>query len=198
MVSDKPTPPDLTPKLGPRFDRAFALARTLHAYQLRKGTEVPYVAHLMGVASLVLEDGGDEDEAIAALLHDAVEDQGGRDTLARINDLFGDTVAAIVQACSDTDVVPKPPWRARKESYIEHLGDPQLPQGTVRVSLADKLHNARAILFDQRAGHDVFARFSAGKPDQAWYYRTLVQTFARLTDSPMVAELRRVVDELFP
>jgi hypothetical protein len=199
-VSDVPRLPDPRAAgvvLGARFDHAVALTRQLHACQLRKGTEIPYVSHLLGVASLVLEDGGDEDEAIAALLHDAVEDQGGEGALKQIEQLFGTHVAAIVQACSDTDVTPKPPWRQRKEAYIAHLRDPPLPAGTVRVSLADKLHNARAILFDLRAGHDVFARFSADRSQQAWYYSALVDTFAELTESPMVPELRRVVRDLF-
>jgi hypothetical protein len=199
-VSDVPPLPDPRAAgvvLGARFDHAVALTRQLHARQRRKGTEIPYVSHLLGVASLVLEDGGDEDEAIAALLHDAVEDQGGERALKQIEQLFGARVAAIVRACSDTDVVPKPPWRKRKEAYIEHLHDPGLPAGTVRVSLADKLHNARAILFDLRAGHDVFARFSADRSQQGWYYSALVDAFAELTESPMVAELRRVVRELF-
>ncbi|MFN8174418.1 MAG: HD domain-containing protein [Solirubrobacteraceae bacterium] len=190
-VGDSPGP------LGPRFDRAFALARELHATQVRKGTGIPYVSHLMGVASLVLEDGGDEDEAIAALLHDAVEDQGGPRTLDRIRELFGERVAELVDACSDTDEADKPPWRARKEAYIAHLREPGLPAGAIRVSLADKLHNARAILFDLRADHDVFARFSAGREDQRWYYGELADTFAGLTDSPMATELRRVVGEIF-
>ena len=122
-VSDTPRPLEEMPSPGKRFDRAFALARELHAHQLRKGTSIPYVAHLMGVASLVLEDGGEEDEAIAALLHDAVEDQGGPPTLGRIRQLFGRRVADIVEACSDTDETPKPPWRRRKEDYIAHLHD---------------------------------------------------------------------------
>jgi hypothetical protein len=195
-VSDVPRPLDDKPLLGPRFDRAFALARELHARHRRKGTDIPYLAHLMGVASLVLEDGGDEDEAIAALLHDAVEDQGGARTLGRIRQLFGGCVADIVEACSDTDETPKPPWRERKESYIAHLHDPGVPQGTLRVSLADKLHNARAILFDLRAGQDVYSRFNAPREQQQWYYDALAETFAELTDSPMVAELRVIVDEL--
>jgi GTP pyrophosphokinase len=184
------------PSPGRRFDRAFQLARELHAGQLRKGTKIPYISHLMGVASLVLEDGGDEDEAIAALLHDAVEDQGGPQTLGQIRQLFGKRVAGIVKACSDTDVTPKPPWRARKEAYIAHLHDPGLPPGTLRVSLADKLHNARAILFDLRAGHDVFGRFNAPRTDQLWYYDALAAAFCQLVESPMAAELRRTVDEL--
>ena len=117
--------------------------------------------------------------------------------MKRIEQLFGARVAAIVQACSDTDEVPKPPWRKRKEAYIAHLHDPALPVGTVRVSLADKLHNARSILFDLRAGHDVFDRFSADRSQQGWYYGALVDAFAELTESPMVPELRRVVRELF-
>ena len=155
--------------IGPRLDDAFVLARELHAGQRRKGTDIPYLGHLMAVAALVIEDGGDEDEAIAALLHDAVEDQGGPPTLVLIRGRFGTRVAAIVAACSDTDETPKPPWRARKEAYLAHLRDPDLPEGTLRVSLADKLHNARAILADLRAGHDVFARFNAPRQDQAWY-----------------------------
>lgn len=113
-VSDTPGLLEPAPRLDPRFDRALALARELHRDQLRKGTTIPYLAHLMGVASLVIEDGGDEDQAIAALLHDAVEDQGGGPTLGRIRQQFGERVAAIVKACSDTDEQPKPPWRARK------------------------------------------------------------------------------------
>ncbi len=195
-VSDVPRSLDPQRRLGPRFDRAVALARSLHRDQRRKATEIPYIAHLLGVASLVLEDGGDEDEAIAALLHDAVEDQGGAETLALITRLFGHRVADIVAACSDTDVTPKPPWGERKRAYIAHLSDRRLPPGTVRVSLADKLHNARSILFDLRAGHDVYARFKADREQTLWYYGTLVDTFDTLTHSPMVTELRRVVDAL--
>jgi hypothetical protein len=185
-----------SPRLGVRFDRALALARSLHADQVRKGTEIPYMSHLMAVSSLVLDDGGTEDEAIAALLHDAVEDQGGKDTSRLIRQQFGAHVAAIVEACSDTDEVPKPPWRSRKEAYIAHLSDTDLPEGTLRVSLADKLHNARSILFDLRAGEGVFSRFSASREDTLWYYDALAKTFASLSTSPMVAELRTVVDEL--
>ena len=180
-VSDSPLPARPWERLGPRFDRALAVARELHSDQLRKGTQIPYIAHLLGVTSLVLEDGGSEDEAIAALLHDAVEDQGGASTLGRIRQLFGARVAGIVAACSDTDVVPKPPWRERKEDYIAHLRAPELPPGTIRVSLADKLHNARAILFDLRAGHDVFARFAPGGPIR---FGTTTRSRRRLPISP--------------
>lgn len=197
-VSDAPPPERAQQTIGPRFDRAVMLARELHAGQPRKGTEIPYIAHLLGVASLVLEDGGGEDEAIAALLHDAVEDQGGPKALGRIRKEFGDTVAAIVEACSDTDKTPKPPWRERKEAYLAHLREPGLPAGTLRVSLADKLHNARAMLFDSRSDPQIFGRFSAGPDEQRWYYRALAETFAELRPGPMAEELQRVVDDLFP
>ena len=185
------------PSIGERLDRAFALARELHSAQVRKGTEIPYLSHLMGVASLVLEDGGDEEEAIAALLHDATEDQGGEATLDQIRDLFGSRVADLVEACSEIRPLPEPPWRERKEGYLAHLKDPELPEGAIRVSLADKLHNARATLFDLRAGQDVFARFNADREDQQWWYDALATAFAEVTDSPMAAELRRIVDDLF-
>lgn len=196
-VSDEPLPLTDQSALGERIDRAFAFARELHAAQTRKETEIPYIAHLMGVASLVIEDGGSEDEAIAALLHDAVEDQGGKETQRLIDQLFGRRAGAIVAACSDTDVVPKPAWRERKEAYVAHLADPNLPEGAVRVSLADKLHNARSILFDLRAGHDVWSKFNADREQQAWYYGALAEAFAARTDSPMVDELRRVNDQIF-
>lgn len=195
-VSDSVTEPDAQQHLGPRFDRALALARELHGEQTRKGTEIPYTSHLLAVASLVLEDGGDEDEAIAALLHDAVEDQGGPKTAGLIRQRFGRHVADIVQACSDTDEHPKPPWRARKEAYLAHLRDPGLPDGTLRVSLADKVHNARAILCDLHAGHDVFSRFSAPREETLWYYNALADTFCELAHGPLARELRRVVDAL--
>lgn len=195
MSAATPSPTPRAP-LGPRFTEAVSLAAELHADQRRKGTDTPYLGHLLGVAALVIDDGGDEDEAIAALLHDAVEDQGGPPTLARIRERFGDRVAAIVDACSDTDEVPKPPWRARKEAYVAHLDDPDLPPGTLRVSLADKLHNARSILLDLRAGHDVFARFSASRDETLWYYGALADAFDRLGAGPMAAELRAVVGML--
>ena len=182
--------------LTERFDTAIQLARTLHAKQVRKGGPIPYIAHLLGVTSLVLEDGGDEDEAIAALLHDAVEDQGGPDTLALIRRSFGDRVADIVEACSDTDVEPKPPWRERKESYIEHLSSAE--RSALRVSLADKLHNARSILFDLReVGGAVWDRFRTGSvADQLWYYEALADAFAQRRAGPMAEELRQTVADI--
>jgi (p)ppGpp synthase/HD superfamily hydrolase len=176
-----------------RLADALAYATEIHGQQRRKGTDVPYVAHLLAVASLVLEDGGDEDEAIAALLHDAIEDQGGV-TFELLEARYGGKVAAIVDGCSDMDLMPKPTWRARKEAYIAHLRDAQ-PE-VVRVSLADKVHNARSLLFDYRLmGDELWARFNP-EADQLWYYRALVDVFRRVSASPLVDELDRVVTEL--
>jgi len=166
------------------------------ADQVRKGTNIPYVAHLLGVASLVLEYGGGEDEAIAALLHDAVEDQGGPPTRARILALFGRTVAEIVDGCTDTDETPKPPWRARKEAYLAHL--PTASPAVLLVSAADKLYNATSILRAYReVGADVWSRFSAGHGEQLWYYRALVTAFRTAgAPVPLVDQLDVVVAEL--
>ena len=181
-----------------RLSRAFALADELHAPQTRKGTEIPYVSHLMAVGSLVFEAGGDEDEVVAALLHDAVEDAGGAPVLKRIQDEFGNRVAHIVKACSDTDEIPKPPWRARKEAYLEHLKDRDTTDSVLRVSLADKLHNARSILADYRAhGDSLWERFNTGSAqDQIWYYRSLARVFDERLPGPAANELDRVVSEL--
>ena len=127
---------------------ALAMAATLHRCQLRKGTSTPYLAHLLGVTALVWEYGGDEEQAIAALLHDAVEDQGGAPTLERIRLGFGDRVAGIVEACTDTDEEPKPPWMERKKRYVAHISD--VREDALIVSMADKLYNVRAILADYR------------------------------------------------
>jgi (p)ppGpp synthase/HD superfamily hydrolase len=182
-------------QLSERFDQAMVYASQLHRTQLRKGTTIPYVSHLMGVASLVLEHGGDEDEAIAALLHDAVEDQGGQQTLAEIRRRFGDRVADIVYACSDADVTPKPPWRERKEAYLAHLRG-ATPSARL-VSAADKLHNARAILSDYRAYNDeLWTRFNSSRDENLWYYRSLADVFGDCGEPRLAAELDRVVSEL--
>ncbi len=144
-----------------RFAYALDYATRAHEEQMRKGSEIPYVSHLLAVAALVLEDGGDEDEAIAALLHDVVEDQGGEERLAAVEREFGPRVAAIVESCSDTLVMPKPPWRERKAAYVAHLeeADPS----AVRVSLADKVHNVRTIVIDyRRVGELLWERFDPG------------------------------------
>src|ERR1022692_3881980 len=130
--------------LSPRFDQALQYAVLVHAGQKRKGTEIPYLAHLLGVTSIALEHGADEDEAIGALLHDAGEDAGGDGRIEDIRHRFGEPVADIVQGCTDAVTIPKPPWRKRKEDYIAHVAK---ASPSVRlVSAADKLHNARAIL----------------------------------------------------
>jgi GTP pyrophosphokinase len=171
------------------------MATRLHAGQLRKGTQVPYISHLFGVTALVLEDGGGEDEAIAALLHDAVEDQGGLRTLDEIRRRFGDHVAEIVDALSDAYTTPKPPWRQRKMDYLAHL--PQASAEVRRVSLADKLHNARAILRTLRQdGERTWERFNGGKDGTLWYYRSLLKVFEETGSDFMTAELGRVLSEI--
>jgi len=185
--------------LSDRYAEAFAYALELHRNQRRIKTEIPYVAHLMAVSGLVLEHGGTEIEAIAALLHDAVEDQGGPPTLAEIKRRFGDDVAGIVEGCSDTDVDPKPPWRKRKEDYIAHIR--RAPASVRLVSAADKLHNARAILADYRVhGEALWSRFNGGRDGTLWYYRALTEVYrqAKLeaAHERLAAELDRVVSEL--
>jgi len=182
-------------QLSPRFDDALGYTAQLHRAQARKGSGVPYLAHLLAVVALVLEAGGDEDAAIAALLHDAVEDQGGPPTRAAIAARFGPAVAAIVDGCSDTDETPKPPWQARKEAYIAHIAS---ASPAVRlVSAADKLHNARTVLADYRQqGDALWAIFRGGKVGTLWYYRAMVTALHTADANPLVAELDRVVTEL--
>ena len=186
--------------LTERFGQALLYAFQLHNQQRRKGNLTPYIAHLLGVCSLVLEDGGDEDEAIAALLHDAAEDQGGKATLEQMRSRFGERVASIVDGCTDTYETPKPPWRQRKDDYLTHLrtASPSI----LRVSLADKLHNARTILVDLRdQGGQVWQRFNGGKAGSLCYYRSLAQIFQELHSSgivcsPMVTMLDEVVTQI--
>ncbi|MFQ5846210.1 MAG: HD domain-containing protein [Candidatus Methylomirabilales bacterium] len=183
------------PALSPRFEDALQHAARLHATQKRKGTAIPYMAHLMSVAALVLEDGGDEDEAIAALLHDAVEDQGGPPTLEGIRRRFGARVARIVDGCTDADTLPKPPWRQRKEQYLARLR--HAPAEVRRVLAADKLHNARAILADfRRVGDVLWERFNGDRDGTLWYYRSLVTALHDTGSGVIVEELDRIVTEL--
>jgi hypothetical protein len=182
-------------KLSPDFTYALTYAAELHNGQNRKGTNIPYVAHLLIVAGLVLEYGGTEDEAIAALLHDAVEDQGGRATLDRIRRRFGMKVANIVESCSDTDVEPKPEWRERKEQYLAHLK--QASDSVKLVSAADKLHNATAILRDYRdIGERIWDRFKGGREGTIWNLRALVAAYGTVENQDIVRDLDRVVTEL--
>jgi (p)ppGpp synthase/HD superfamily hydrolase len=165
-------------KLGPRFLRAFEFAGEKHKYQTRKASTIPYIAHLMGVASLVLEAGGDEDLAIAGLLHDIVEDCGGAPMLTKVRRRFGSRVAKIVDGCTDADAYPKPPWRERKENYIARLREEDAD--TRLVSAADKLNNVRSILSDYREiGESVWSRFNGKRDGTLWYYRTLRDEFLR-------------------
>jgi len=166
-----------------------------HAGQTRKASTIPYIAHLMGVASLVLEAGGDEDLAIAALLHDVVEDCGGAPMLKEVRRRFGKRVAKIVDECTDTDAVPKPPWRERKENYLRRLR--RADADTRLVSAADKLHNVRSILADYREiGESVWARFSGGREGTLWYYRALRDEFLRGKSNRLIREYERAVREL--
>lgn len=169
-------------ELTERFDEAVAWASTLHRDQRRKGTGIPYVTHLLSVAALVVEHGGDEDQAIAGLLHDSIEDVGVTDD--EIAERLGGRVAAIVRACTDADVHPKPPWLERKRAYIAHLAD--VPADALVVSLADKVHNARTIAEDVERVCDGYFDVFKGKADGTrWYYRRLADAFgARVADLP--------------
>jgi (p)ppGpp synthase/HD superfamily hydrolase len=187
--------------LGQRFDDALAFAGEVHRTHLRKGTTTPYISHLLGVCSLTLEDGGTEDEAIAALLHDAVEDHGAH-LLVEIEQRFGQHVADIVAGCSDvldSDGSAKPPWRSRKEAYLAHLEDAD--PSVLRVSNADKVHNARALLADYRSvGDELWQRFNVDARNaeaHLWYLESLAEVFGRRRgDSFLVAELAAAVESL--
>ena len=182
-------------QLGDRLSQAFAYATQLHASQVRKGTTIPYISHLMSVSALVLEAGGDEDEAIAALLHDAVEDQGGLETLAEIRQLFGEHVAEWVAACSDTMVQPKPPWYERKEAYLQGLRSAS--EAVLRIAIADKLHNTRCTLMDiQQQGNSVWERFKTGREGTLWFYRQFLERCPHTVAPAMLDALEAVVQQL--
>lgn len=184
------------------FDRALLYATHVHGGQVRKGSSTPYVAHLMAVSATVLEYGGDEDLAIAALLHDSVEDQGGAGRLEDVRNRFGKRVAKIVAACSDSMAntaagEKKPDWHTRKTAYIKHLKTAD--EDILRVSLADKVHNARAILRDLRKpeiGKKIWSRFSQPREKTLWYYRSLAETFCVVLPGQLSEELREIVDVL--
>jgi (p)ppGpp synthase/HD superfamily hydrolase len=182
-------------RLTDRFGEALVFAEKAHREQVRKETDIPYVAHLLAVASIVLEHGGDEDQAIAALLHDAVEDQGGDAMGLEIRDRFGERVYSIVMACTDATVIPKPPWRARKEAYIAAV--PGKRAEALLVAMADKLHNAHAILEDhRRIGDAIWDRFNGGHEGTVWYYRSLADAFASLAPGDLADRLKRAADEM--
>jgi (p)ppGpp synthase/HD superfamily hydrolase len=194
MSDDSPWPKFLSD--DPRFVEALAYACRLLAHQSRKSTDIPYVSHLFGVASIAIEYGADMDEAIGALLHDAAEDCGGRPRLAEIRAKFGESVAEIVEGCTDTFETPKPSWTKRKAAYIAHL---RHSSSSVRlVSAADKLHNARSILKDFRVHKkEVFGRFKKETEwDTVWYYSRLAREFLELGGGEIARELDRVVRKL--
>jgi (p)ppGpp synthase/HD superfamily hydrolase len=183
-------------ELSPKFEEALVYATCVHGGQLRKQTKIPYVAHILGVAAIALEYGATEQEAIAALLHDAVEDAGGAKRLRDIQRRFGKAVAQLVAGCTDTDQVPKPPWLQRKKAYVARVRHAGIP--VKLVSASDKLHNARAILADYREqGDKLWGRFNGGKDGTLWYYRALVKAFGKASRiRTLVEELDRVVSEL--
>jgi (p)ppGpp synthase/HD superfamily hydrolase len=188
--------------LTDRFDRALLYATHVHGGQVRKGTSTPYVAHLLAVSATVLEYGGDEDLAIAALLHDSAEDQGGRARLDDVRNRFGERVARVVEACSDSlaDTAKgerKADWKTRKQAYIDHLAADD--EDVLRVSLADKVHNARAILRDLRKpdiGQKIWSRFSQPREDTLWYYRSLADKFRKRLPGQLADELTEIVKVL--
>lgn len=186
-------------ELTHRFEDALVFANRSHRTQRRKGTNIPYVAHLLGVASIALEIGADEDQAIAALLHDAVEDQGGQPMLEEIRARFGDRVAAMVAANTDgepdAETGEKPPWRERKDAYI--AGMAHKSADALLVSLADKTHNARAILDDLIVhGEPLWDRFTGGRDGSLWYYDSLARAFAERLPGPGADRLTGIVAEM--
>lgn len=182
--------------LSETFDNALVYAAQLHRDQTRKGSEVPYVAHLLSVSSRVLVAGGSETQAIAGLLHDAAEDQGGHATLNEIQKRFGSPVAQIVADCTDSWIEPKPEWRSRKEAYLSAL--PSKPTTSLLVSLADKVDNAEAILHDyHNIGDELWSRFTGRREGTIWYYRTLSEIFDRVLPCALTTELSRTVSQ-FP
>lgn len=181
-----------------RFEAALVYAHQVHQNQRRKGTGIPYIAHILGVAALAIEYGATEDEAIGALLHDAAEDGGGEATLAEIRARFGDAVADIVLGCSDSlveDPEDKLPWRERKENYLAHLE--KASASVLLVSAADKLHNVRSIIRDYREhGEEIWQRFHGRRDGTLWYYETVADTLVRRYRSPLTRDLQDDVDAL--
>jgi (p)ppGpp synthase/HD superfamily hydrolase len=181
--------------LSRRFEQALILATRKHAGQIRKGSGTPYISHLLSVAALVLEAGGGEDLAIAALLHDVVEDCGGAPMLKEVRRRFGKRVAGVVDGCTEPDITPQPSWRRRKQQYIRHLRT--AAADTRLVAAADKLHNARSILVDyRRIGEPIWQRFRGKREGTLWYYRALLKELQRKHSNRLVDELERVVAEL--
>lgn len=174
--------------LTDRFDQALLFASRAHRGQCRKGTDVPYISHLLAVCALVLENGGTEDQAVAALMHDAPEDQGGRDILDRIRDEFGTRVACLVAACSGPPELKHASWRERKEAFLHNLAD--ATPDSLLVVAADKAHNLACLLDDHRSlGDAVFDRFNGGKVGTLWYYGLLADTLGPSVPSSLALRL---------
>ena len=183
----------MKPILTERFQRALVFTFNLHQGQLRKNSSTPYFSHLMSVCSTVLDAGGDEDTAIAALLHDAAEDQGGNQTLMEIRNVFGDRVADLVLACSDTLSDPKPPWKNRKIQHLEKLSK-AVPE-VLLITMADKIHNARNLARDlQFHGEKVWENFNGGKAGTLWYYGELDRILEKTTFNHLYRELHRLIN----
>ena len=182
-------------KLGPKFEEALLFAKQIHAGQTRKGSNTPYFAHVLAVTSLVLEDGGTETEAIAALLHDCAEDGGGQETLDQIKEHFGEEIAEIVLECSDTLESPKPPWRERKRAHINALrtGRPE----SIRVKLADKFHNAYDLLRSlNEHGESIWGDFKGGKDGTLWSFREMHAVFSETRSGFLLDEFERLIDAI--
>ena len=178
------------PILTEKFEQALVYANSIHREQMRKGTDIPYMSHLMSVAALTLEHGGDEDQAIAALLHDAAEDCGGHERLSDIRNKFGDGVADMVSDCTDGWTEPKPDWRPRKEAYIASITTKR--ERSLLVTLADKTHNARTIVADlENIGDNIWSRFSAERDEVIWYYESLASALGLRMNVRLVDELHR-------
>ena len=180
-----------------RLIQALEAAALMHAAQRRKGSDIPYLAHLIGTCAIALEYGADEEEAIAALLHDAIEDVTPTEAARAAVAGFGPRVLRIVEGCTDTDQHPKPPWRPRKEAYLRHLAGADA--SVLLVSASDKLHNARSVVADLRTvGDAVWDRFTASREESLWYYRALVAAFrANPAHRPeLIDELSRTVTEM--
>ena len=185
--------------LSERFDQALVFTHQLHRKQIRKGSGLPYIHHLLSVAALTGEHGGTEDQVIGALLHDSIEDCIGEvpDIRAQIEGRFGSEVLRIVEGCTDADVVPKPPWRERKEAYLELLDGKPNDHPSLLVSLADKVHNSRSLLMDYReVEEELWGRFRGGREGTLWYYESLARAFAQKDLGVLADEFTRIVEEL--
>lgn len=182
-------------KYSDKFTQALSFAAILHNGQLRKGTQIPYISHLLSVSVIVMRNGGDEEQAIAALLHDSVEDQGGINLLSEIESKFGARVAKIVKQCSDSFEKPKPPWDQRKKAYVEAIAHKS--DDAILISMADKVDNARSILNNYRKiGEKLWERFRGGREGTLWYYRACVDAFGNRSNSDLYRELADLVSQI--